>query len=286
MQNFIVVKHTIKYLCFSLALFFYSSITAQVKVIPFAHSHNDYTRKIPLHNALENGFLSVEVDVFYRDGKFLVAHTILGIRKHKTIEALYLKPLKKIVAANNGKVYTNSNAVLEVMIDTKGSWTPEQLRELESHLLAYKELFVMYENCIATTAPVKVLLSGGGYLHWVKNDNPRLFSVDAGMGEIASEYSSDLICRNSAPYSSFFKWKGRGTMPENEKEKLQQLCKEAKEHNRKIRFWGCPNNKNVWRELLVAGAGWINVDKLEKFQQFYWVEFLPSQPAFNCCPRF
>jgi hypothetical protein len=80
MQNFVRVKHTIKYLCFSLALFFYGSITAQVKVIPFAHSHNDYTRKKPLYNALENGFSSVEVDVFYRDGKFLVAHTILGIR--------------------------------------------------------------------------------------------------------------------------------------------------------------------------------------------------------------
>ena len=278
--------NTIKWLLFSLATFFFYITEAQVKVIPVAHSHNDYTRKNPLHDALENGFSSIEVDVFYRKGKFLVAHTVLGIRKNKTIEKLYLAPLKNIIEANNGSVYKNDSIVLEVMIDTKGNWTIEQLRELENHLLNYKDLFTFYENDVVKYGAVKVLLSGGRYKEWVKNDNPRLFSVDAGIGDITSTFSSDLIARNSTSYGSQFKWKGRGEMPLAEKEKLQQICNHAKAYNRKVRFWACPNNKNVWRELLNAGVGWVNVDKLKKFNQFYWYEYLPQNPSFNCCPRF
>jgi hypothetical protein len=106
----------------------------------------------------------------------------------------------------------------------------------------------------------------------VANDNPRLFSVDAGMGEINSELDSTVISRNSAPYKSYFSWRGKGEMPAEEKKVLQQLCNNAKQQGRKLRFWACPHNENVWRELINAGVGWINVDDLKRFKKFYWEE--------------
>jgi len=251
----------------------FSGVLAQVPLIPVGHSHNDYTRKHPLHDALENGFMSVEADVFYRKGKFLVAHTVLGIRKKKTLEQLYLKPMLAVAKKNNGKLYENAQNEFELMLDTKGSWTVEQLRQLEQHLLQYANLFIIYNNGKPERKAVKVLLSGGGYVKVFQNDNPRLFSVDAGMGDINSALDSNIICRNSAPYKSYFSWRGKGEMPAEEKKTLQQLCNDANEHGRKLRFWACPQNENVWRELLNAGVGWINVDDLKRFRKFYWEEY-------------
>src|SRR5690606_28832096 len=125
-------------------------------------------------DALEAGFMSVEVDVLYRNGKFLVAHTVLGIRKRKTLEKHYLEPLQKIAADNNGKIHPNTAAPLELMIDTKSNWTNENIRELERLLASYKNLCVIYngENDIISNGAVRVLLSGGGYTGLIKNDNP------------------------------------------------------------------------------------------------------------------
>ena len=58
-------------------------------------------------------------------------------------------------------------------------------------------------------------------------------------------------------------------MPKAQKEKLSELVNVAHDHNRQIRFFGLPQNVNVWRELLDAGVDWINVDKLEMFAKFY-----------------
>ncbi len=281
------MNDTIKTPLLALALLFFIEVSAQVKVIPVAHSHNDYTRKKPLHDALANGFFSIEIDVFYNNGSFSVAHTVLGIRKKKNLENLYLKTLKSIVQKNNGYVFQHdTTAVLEIMIDTKGAWNEVQLRELEKLLFGYENMFVVYKNDKANNGAIKVLLSGGGYKDLIKNDNPRIFSADAGIADIASELSTDIIARNSSHYKSYFKWKGRGAMPEEEKEKLLEICNQAKQYNRKVRFWACPNNKNVWRELLNAGVGWVNIDKLEKFKNFYWNEYLPYKATTYCCPRF
>ncbi|MDO5577318.1 MAG: hypothetical protein Q4F84_09575, partial [Fibrobacter sp.] len=45
---------------------------AEVKPLRNGHSHNDYWRSRPLQDALDNGFCSVEADVFLRKGEFLV----------------------------------------------------------------------------------------------------------------------------------------------------------------------------------------------------------------------
>lgn len=251
-----------------------SVVAQQIKTIPVAHSHNDYTRKYPLFDALENGFTSIEIDVFERKGKFLVAHTVLGIRKNKTIEKLYLERLKKIIEANNGTVYADDTTLVEVMIDLKGEWNIEKFKKLEQLFMGYASIFSVYRDGQLEKKAVKLIASGGADINWIKDNNPRIFSKDAGMGDITSNWPSDIIARNSAPYKSYFTWRGKGEMPFKEKEKLVELCRQAKQYNRKLRFWGCPNNEQVWLELLNAGVGWINIDELNKFKSFYWNKFL------------
>src|SRR3954470_22936373 len=70
-----------------------------------AHAHNDYEHARPLFDALDHGFCSVEADVFLAGGKLLVGHTPRDLRPDRTLEALYLDPLRERAKANGGKVY-------------------------------------------------------------------------------------------------------------------------------------------------------------------------------------
>src|ERR1700761_2393448 len=82
-------------------------------------AHNDYRHKHPLYDALDNGFTNIEADIFLKDNKLIVAHVFPYFKGKRTLETLYLKPLSERIAANNGKVYTNYNTPVILMIDIK-----------------------------------------------------------------------------------------------------------------------------------------------------------------------
>ena len=62
-----------------------------------AHAHNDYWHERPLFDALDQGFTSVEADIFLRDGKLLIGHEFKELNPEKTLESLYLEPLARRV---------------------------------------------------------------------------------------------------------------------------------------------------------------------------------------------
>ena len=81
-------------------------------LLPSGHSHNDYTRSRPLYEALEQGFLSLEIDVFLHKNRLVVSHVPLGLGFKKDLETLYLKPLQEIVAKNAGMVWPEDSTQL------------------------------------------------------------------------------------------------------------------------------------------------------------------------------
>ena len=115
------------------------SVSAQEpeSVLKRAHAHNDYYHKRPLLDALEQGFCSVEADVFLRKQKLVVAHSFLEIKSDRTLEQLYLAPLFKRVAKNGGSVYRKTPAPFFLLVDfkTEGAPTlkaPHQARKRQS----------------------------------------------------------------------------------------------------------------------------------------------------------
>ena len=62
-----------------------------------AHAHNDYEHERPLLDALAQGFTSVEADVHLIGKKLLVAHNARDIQADKTLQSLYLNPLRDII---------------------------------------------------------------------------------------------------------------------------------------------------------------------------------------------
>src|SRR5687768_16459444 len=94
------------------------------KALSRAHAHNDFLHKRPLLDALGHGFCSVEADIFLVEGQLLVAHDPRELRKERTLETLYLEPLRKRVSENGGRVYRNGPKFwLLVDIKTDGATT-------------------------------------------------------------------------------------------------------------------------------------------------------------------
>src|SRR5436305_12662245 len=89
-----------------------------VEPLPHAHAHNDYEHKRPLFDALECGFCSVEADIWLVDGKLLVAHDRNQVKPERTLQALYLDPLRERARRNGGRVYPNGPEVI-LLVDVK-----------------------------------------------------------------------------------------------------------------------------------------------------------------------
>src|SRR5688572_24752148 len=80
---------------------------AEVRPLVRGHSHNDYFRKRPLLDALDHGICSVEADIYLVDGALLLGHDLKDVKPERTLQALYLDPLRERARANGGRVFPN-----------------------------------------------------------------------------------------------------------------------------------------------------------------------------------
>ena len=92
-------------LLFALLLSAAGAFAAEPVPLVRAHAHNDYEHTRPLLDALDHGFASVEADIHLVDGQLLVAHDRKSVKPERTLEALYLDPLRERVRKNGGRVY-------------------------------------------------------------------------------------------------------------------------------------------------------------------------------------
>src|SRR6185503_14666840 len=83
-----------------------------------AHAHNDYEHSRPLLDALERGFCSVEADIYLVEGQLLVAHDRGKVSPTRTLQALYLDPLRERVNSNGSRVFPGGPDVT-LLIDIK-----------------------------------------------------------------------------------------------------------------------------------------------------------------------
>jgi hypothetical protein len=189
----------------------------RVVPLPQAHAHNDYEHKRPLFDALDQGFCSVEADVFLVDGTLLVGHTSADLKPERTLEKLYLDPLRERIKTNGGRVYKNGPTVW-LLVDVKTE---------------------------------------------AKSTYQALDKVLAGYGDILS-----AVPWISDNWTNLFRWRGVGSMPEDERAKLKEFVARAHQRGRLVRFWATPESVAFWSELRAAGVDLINTDKLEELQKF------------------
>jgi hypothetical protein len=239
---------------------------AQPVPLTRVHAHNDYEHKRPLLDALDHGFCSVEADIYLVDGQLLVAHQRSQVRPERTLQALYLDPLRERVKSNGGRVYPGGPEVT-LLIDLKSDWK-QIYPVLRSVLKQYDDMLVTFQDGRKHTNAILAIITGNRSKEMFNGESVRYAALDGELDDLNSDYKADFIPWISSDWVNSFHWRGTGTIPEDEKKKLREIVSRAHEQGRKVRFWGSPDQPVFWRELLSDDVDLINTDDLAGAQKF------------------
>jgi len=240
-----------------------------VKPLSNAHAHNDYMHERPLHDALDNGFISVEADVHLIDGKLLVTHDAPEKPEDvETLEELYLAPLKKHIEKNNGQAYKGYSGSFYLMIDFKTEAIPTYI--------ALKEVLSTYESILTIVnkgteqrnGPVKVFISGNRPISEVMQEEVVLATLDGRPEDLGKDIPSMYMPVVSQNVNSFLTWTGEGEVDQEEKKNFIAFINKAHGENKKVRLWATPDTPEAWGFLLESGVDFINTDRLSDLKDF------------------
>lgn len=246
---------------FFLLTFSWSALCAQAPAysVSNAHSHNDYEKEFPFWNAYNQGFGSIEADIFLHQDKLIVAHDSVQMKLNRTLDSLYLQPLQNCIVKNNGYVFAEPGRQLQLLVDIKSS-AVATLNKLIETLGKYP--------MIRDNRSVKIVISGN-------RPDPSLFTSYPGYiyfdGELNKEYTAaamekiDLLSDNLRRYTS---WNGKGIIPEKEKIKIEAVIQKAHQQNKKVRFWNSPDDINTWFGMIRLHVDFINTDKIDELAAF------------------
>jgi hypothetical protein len=236
------------------------------KPLAQAHAHNDYLHDRPLLDALAHGFTSVEADIFLVDGKLLVAHTRRELDPQRTLQALYLDPLRQRVRAGGGSVYPGGGR-FHLLVDLKTAGEPTYAA-LAKVLAEYSHMISSVHDGKFEQKAVDVSISGNRPIGLVSGESLRYAGIDGRLGDLDSTLPAHLMPLVSDNWTLHFKWRGEGPMSDAERRKLHDAVAKAHAAGRRIRFWATPESVAAWRELHAAGVDLINTDDLAGLETF------------------
>jgi len=220
---------------------------------------------------LAHGFCSVEADIFLTGDQLLVGHSRQALRPERTLEKLYLDPLRERVRKNNGRVYKGGPPIF-LLVDIKTAAKPT-CAVLEKVLDRYADLLSVTRGGHFETKAITVVLSGT--ITRDRDTRDRIMAqevsyagIDGRPSDLDSTVSSHRMPWISESWGAIFKWKGEGQMPAAEREKLEAFVRKAHQHGRVVRFWATREDPRFWDDLRSAGVDLINTDKLDELRNY------------------
>jgi len=247
------------------------------KPVPHTHSHNDYEHPHPLFDALHQGFVGVEADVYLVGTELRVSH-----EKKKdwsavpTLEDGYLRPLSELkTRRKSGGIYPDGTRLM-LLIDIKTDAAPTYARVhdvLASFESASPGLFTVYRDGAAKRGAVEVVITGNRPREAMKGQAVRYATYDGRMEDVGGGEPAGFISLVSDNWTNVFGnrsvWDGTGNVPPAVREKLKSVVTDVHREGRTVRFWNVPKDgPETWGPLLEAGVDWINTDDLEGLATF------------------
>lgn len=243
---------------------------AHAQAVPLlrAHAHNDFEHPRPLFDALDHGFCSIEADVHLVNGALLVGHTRAEVQSHRTLQALYLDPLRERIRQNGGWVHAGSASVI-LLIDIKTD-AEETYEVLWRVLRQYADILTVFTPEAIDEGPVTAVISGNRPRAVMEAEPIRYAAYDGRLDDLdaASPASATFMPLVSDNWLTFAKWYGQGSLPDDVRRRLADAVAKAHAQGRKIRFWATSDNPLVWRELYDAGVDLLNADDLDRLRAF------------------
>jgi hypothetical protein len=233
-----------------------------------AHAHNDYEHPRPLLDALDCGFASIEADIHLVDGRLLVAHDRKSVKPERTLEALYLEPLRRLIRQNGGRVYRDGPTIT-LLVDVK-SEAIATYAALHEMLGRYAEMLTVYRDGVASPGAVAVILSGNRARAELAGQSLRFAALDGRLEDLADNPSAALVPWISDNWQKVSPWKWAGPIPDAERRKIRDLVAQAHAQGRRLRFWATPDTPEVWQVLRAEGVDLIGTDHLVGLRDFLW----------------
>lgn len=231
-----------------------------------AYSHNDYRHARPLLEALELGYRGVEADVFLVDGQLLVAHERGETVPGRTLAALYLEPLRKIVARDGTVLPDGSPLLLNVEAKEPGRETYEALR---AELARYAELLTVVRDGVAQPGPIQVVLVGWyPPLAELAAESPRYAAVQCRWRDLPPGHAglpAHLLRLVSFEYRDEFDWRGEDSPPPDFAGRLKEVRATVDAvPGRRLRVLRAPLDLRVYAALLDGGVDLIGTRELAR----------------------
>jgi hypothetical protein len=267
------------------------------KLVP-VHSHNDYTRRIPLFEALASGCISVEADIHLKGGDLLIGHTSKDLRSSANLRRMYLEPLQRMLEGRNAQPPAKDGArrgifdsdpdqTLVILIDQKSAG-PQTFANLHMQLQPLRDLdYLTYWNGTdKVIRPLTIVASGKATFDSIMalpNDRRDIF-LDAPLAALPSagdDFSTDpptfKYNISNSHYASTqyanartYKWPGEqdpySATPQGRDLAGTQI-EQAASRGLVTRYWGAPTSPqnlrdSVWRHLTGANVGLLNMDDM------------------------
>ncbi len=252
------------------------------------HSHNDYLHQRPLWEAISYAFASIEVDIHLVGGALLVGHDDDDLDVTKTLQSLYLDPLRDHVREHDGRVYPSPNSlVLLIDIKSEAKSTYEALRGVLSQ---YSEMLTSYSQASVQPRAIDVIVSGNRPRELMMNEVVRFATYDGRIADLDAEIPASFISLISDNWENHFEWRGLGSLSDRDHLRLAQIVQAAHRGGYRLRFWNTPSPENgslenVWSQLLDAGVDLMNIDDLEAYRDFVCVRNLSGSRLAGCSTR-
>ncbi len=261
---------------FSAWLLAATAFAAEPTPLVRAHAHNDYEHTRPLLDALDHGFASIEADVHLVDGRLLVAHDRKAVKPERTLEALYLDPLRERVRNHGGRVY-RGGPTITLLIDVKSDGAATY-QVLDAILKNYSEMLTTFRAGVAEAGAITVVVSGSRAPAIMGAQSLRYAALDGRIEDLEGQSTSALIPWVSDNWQKVFAWRWTGPMPAEDGQKLRRLVDQAHAQGRRIRFWNTPDRVEAWKLLYDAGVDLLNTDDLVGLQAFLLAQPAPPRP--------
>lgn len=241
----------------------------RVSPLRHAHAHNDYEHSRPLLDALDRGYMSVEADVHLVDGALLVAHDATDLRADRTLESLYLAPLRRRWAGNGGRIHDAQppDQPFILLIDLKTAAEPTYAA-VHVALARHASMLVTVMDGRVRPGAVQAVISGGRPLATMRAQRVRHAGLDGRLRDLEADDPPHLMPLLSASWWDAFFWWGDGAFPPPQRQRLETIVTRAHAAGRRVRFWATPEDERVWRVLREAGVDLIGTDQLERLAAF------------------
>jgi hypothetical protein len=244
-----------------------------------AYAHNDYANARPLSEALELGFRGIEADVLLRGGELRVGHDAGDTRAGRSLEALYLRPLRARVRQCGWVIAGGTPFLLNVELKERSRAGYDSLLRLVTR---YRDLIQAPDA--PAPPPVEIVLVGwhpplGSTRTEVELPLWRQQRITALASPGVQGSTHEGVRLVSLDYGKTVGWSGRGPVPKRARQWLTALraARDAAS-DRLARVYNVPVDPSVYRLLLDAGVDLIGTKRLAASAEVLRSMKAPSLP--------